>query len=73
MNSRDMEKYCTSMMETLWDADQADSLINRAAAIVDKAAAGDFDRDKIRTEPFTKRVIDECRTESSQASQAVSN
>jgi AIPR protein len=62
-NSRDMEKYCTGIMETLWDGDKADVLISRAAAIVDTAAAGDFDRDKIRTEPFTKRVIDECKTE----------
>jgi len=66
MNSRDMEKYCISVMEMLWDADQAD-------ALMDKAAAGDFDRDKIRTEPFTKRVIDECKAEASRSAQAVSN
>jgi hypothetical protein len=62
MNSREMEKYCSTLMETLWDSDRADDLITRAAAIVDKAAAGDFDRDKIRTEPFTKRVTEECKT-----------
>jgi len=61
MNSRDMERYCTDIMETLWDTDQTDILIGRAAAIVDKAAAGDFDRDKIRSDPFTKRVIEECK------------
>ncbi len=72
MNSRDMEKYCSGMMDTLWDGDQADALINRSAAIVDKAAAGDFDRDKIRTDPFTKRVIDECKIETSQPTRAVS-
>jgi hypothetical protein len=61
MNSREMEKYCTGIMEMLWDANQADELLGRAAAIVDKVAASDFDRDKIRTEPFTKRVIEECK------------
>jgi hypothetical protein len=71
MNSRDMEKYCSSMMEILWDGDQADNLINRAAAIVDKVAAGDFDRDKIRTDPFTTKVIEECEAETSQTATPV--
>jgi hypothetical protein len=66
-----MEKYCSSMMEILWDGDQADNLINRAAAIVDKVAAGDFDRDKIRTDPFTTKVIEECEAETSQTATPV--
>jgi hypothetical protein len=56
-----MERYCTDLMEMLWDTDKADNLISRAVAIVDKAAAGGFDRDKIRADPFTKRVIEECK------------
>jgi len=72
-NSRDMEKYCAVVMDIFWDTDQADALINSAAAIVDKAAAGDFDRDTIRSEPFTKRVIEECKAATARAAIVVSN
>ena len=60
MNSYDMEKYCKNIMDTLWDPARADELIARAATIVDQAAAGDFHRDNIRTEPFTQKVIAYC-------------
>ncbi|HKV93323.1 MAG TPA: AIPR family protein [Candidatus Angelobacter sp.] len=72
MNSRDMERYCAPLMGWLWDTETADALINAASSAVDKAAAGDFDRDKIRTEPFTKRVIDECKA-AAQSATAISN
>ena len=60
MNSHDMEKYCKVIMNTLWDAPKADDLIVEAAAVVNKVAAGNFHRDNIRTEPFTKNVISHC-------------
>ncbi len=63
MNSYDMEKYCTEIMAILWDAAKVDDLIARAANIVDAAAAGDFHRDRIRTEPFTKRIVELCQAE----------
>ena len=47
-------------MDVLWYASSADDLLYRAVAIVDDVAAGDFDRDKIRTEAFTKNVISRC-------------
>jgi hypothetical protein len=50
-------------METLWDANRADELLGRAAAVVEKAAAGNFNRDDIRTEPFTSKVIEYCQQE----------
>ena len=56
-NSREMERFCTTLMEILWDPAKADALIARAARVVDAAAAGDFHRDNIRTEPFTNKVI----------------
>ncbi|PSH03159.1 MAG: hypothetical protein CXZ00_13785 [Acidobacteria bacterium] len=40
---------------------KADELIAQAAKIVDQAAAGDFHRDNIRTEPFTQKVVTYCQ------------
>jgi AIPR protein len=57
MNSHAMEKYCKTIMETLWDTNKADALLIKAATAVDNAAGGNFDRDNIRTEPFTNKVI----------------
>jgi hypothetical protein len=59
MNSHEMERYCKPLMEQLWDADKADALIRTAAEIIDLVAAGNFDRDNIRTEAFTKKFLDE--------------
>jgi hypothetical protein len=61
MKANDMEKYCKGIMETLWDNTKADDLILRAAIVVDKAAADNFHRDNIRTEPFTLKVIEYCQ------------
>jgi hypothetical protein len=58
MNSRRMEKYCNQILEILWDPVRADSHIVFAAEIIDIAAKGNFDRDNIRTEPFTKKVLE---------------
>lgn len=55
MNSHDMEKYCKPIMDLLWE--KADDLLYTAVGVVDQVAAGDFDRDKIRTEAFTKNVV----------------
>ena len=63
VNSREMEKYCRVLMETLWDANKADDLIGRAARIADLAAGENFHRDNIRTEPFTKKVIENCKAQ----------
>jgi len=62
MNSHEMERYCQPLIAKLWDSDpaEADSLITTAARIVEEAAAGSWDRDNIRTEPFTKKVIAAC-------------
>jgi len=61
MNSREMERYCTSILNTLWDSSQSDALLTRAVQVVREVANGDFDRDRIRTETFTAGVIDKCR------------
>jgi hypothetical protein len=63
MNSHDMETYCSALTESLCDTTRADDLILRAARAIDDVAAGNFHRDNIRTEPFTKRVIAYCQLE----------
>jgi AIPR protein len=61
MNSREMESYCAPILTTLWDSAACDELIIKAAKVVDAAAAGNFNRDNIRTEPTTKNVIALCQ------------
>jgi AIPR protein len=61
MNSNEMEKYCKSLLTTLWDPMKGDDLITLAAKTVDDAMGGDFDRDSIRTEAATTKVIAECQ------------
>lgn len=56
-NSHEMERYCKTIMDILWEPTKADELILKAAEIIDKVAAGNFDRDNIRTEPFTQNVV----------------
>ena len=60
MNSHAMQKYCENINAILWDVDQSDRLFSRAAEIVSDVAKGNFDRDSIRTQPFTQGVIDGC-------------
>jgi hypothetical protein len=62
MNSRDMEDYCKPILTSLWDSTKCDELIGRAADVVEAAANSNFDRDNIRTEPTTKRVIALCQS-----------
>jgi hypothetical protein len=61
MNSREMEKYCKKIIDTLSDPSRADDLIVQAAKIVEKAAASNFHRDNIRTDPFTEKVVEFCK------------
>jgi hypothetical protein len=63
INSHDMERFSNQITDILWDEDQADDLLLNAAKLVDEVASGDFERDKVRTEPFTKKVIQKCEEE----------
>jgi hypothetical protein len=60
MNSREMENYCKPILTALWDSAKCDELIERAAKIVEVAVGSNFDRDNIRTEPTTKKVMAQC-------------
>jgi len=58
-NSHEMERFGKKINDRLWDSAKAEELIARAAQVIDAAAAGNFDRDNIRTEAFTRKVIAE--------------
>ncbi len=70
-NSRDMEAYCKVIADQLWDSSKADDLCARAAILVEqvadenfkKDAEGNFNRDDIRGQAFTERVILRCKEE----------
>lgn len=55
-NSKDMAKLCDKIMKRLWDGALCEELILIAAEAVATAALGDYQRDTIRTEPFTIKV-----------------
>jgi len=57
INSHEMARYCGVIMEKLWDQSSVDDLLTAAALVIDVVAAGDFNRDNIRSEPFTSKVI----------------
>jgi hypothetical protein len=53
-----MESYCQKIADVLQDANKSEEIVLKAAQIVEEAAAGNLNRDNIRTEPFTKAVLD---------------
>jgi hypothetical protein len=71
VNSHDMMRYCETLIEILSDSNRADELIGRAVKAVDFVAAGDFQRDTIRTEPFTEKVIEYCKNENKASTEVV--
>jgi hypothetical protein len=59
-NANAMEKYCDTILKILWDTTAAEELFARASDVVDGVAQGNFDRDHIRTQPFTEALMNEC-------------
>lgn len=57
MNSHEMERYCTAIMEILWDDNMCREKFILAAEHVNAIARGNLDRDNIRTEPFTDALL----------------
>ncbi len=62
LNANHMAAYCDVINSVLWDTAKADDLIARAAWIVEEVAENNFDRDNIRTLPFTEKVVARCRS-----------
>ncbi len=59
MNSHQMEKYCKSISEILWDDEKCRGTFVAAAELIYTVAAGNLHRDNIRTESFTTALIAE--------------
>lgn len=57
LNSHEMERYCTLMMEILWDDEKSKALFEQARDQVLAVAEGNLARDFIRTEPFTDALL----------------
>lgn len=60
VESNEMRRYSERLLETLWDPRKAEVLFKEAAHLVDETAAGDFHRDRIRTQPFTETLKQKC-------------
>ncbi len=59
-NSHEMARLCERLSASIWDSERSDQLLRHAAQIVHDVAGGDFQRDQIRTQPFTERVKAVC-------------
>jgi hypothetical protein len=57
MNSKDMEKRCNAMIDTLSDQAKTDQLFQKAAKVIDRVSKGDLTRDNIRTIVTTQNII----------------
>jgi AIPR protein len=55
-NENAMEKYCEPILEQLWDLDKSDGLLAKATDVIAKVSGGQFERDVLHSEPFTKNV-----------------
>lgn len=62
-NANEMERYCRQITIVLWDAAKADDLCARASSLVESVAGENFDRETIRTQAFTEKVIARCEEE----------
>lgn len=60
LNSHAMERYCTTLIELLWNQSEAEKAIQRAAGAVAEASNGDFRSDILRTQPFTEKLRKTC-------------
>lgn len=60
MNAYDMERYCTTLTEVLWDTSKSENALKDAAKAVDVVSKGNLDSDSLRTQPFTESVRAYC-------------
>lgn len=61
MNSHEMVRYCSVLMDMLWDDDASRAHFESAEAHVRAVADGNLHRDNIRTEPFTEALLQRLR------------
>jgi len=58
VNSREMQKYCETILETLWNNEKCRVAFENAGALIQKVANGNMHGDNVRTDLFTKNLID---------------
>ncbi len=61
MNSREMERFCKPIIDILCDDDKYKKYFNDAIKIINIVADGNYHRDNIRTDGFTKNVIEKIK------------
>lgn len=66
-NSHDAKRYAEELSGQYWDTSRSEALFNAAVESIDTVAAGNLDRDNIRTQPFTEAVIKDCRSKTPSA------
>jgi len=59
-NANEMEKFCNKLTDVFWDTNQSETIFKIAVKAVDAVAKGNFDRDHIRTQPFTEALALKC-------------
>jgi hypothetical protein len=58
-NSHKMGIYCKSVVDEIWKENSFNSRLGDIINIINNAADSNFQRDNIRTDDFTKKVLDE--------------
>lgn len=66
-NSHEVARWADLLIAKYWDPADSEVLFAKAVDVIDAVAAGNFDRDNIRTQRFTQNVIDGCRAQRSAA------
>lgn len=61
-NSHEATRYAEELARQYWDPSKSEALFSAAVESIDTVAAGNLDRDNIRTQPFTEAVIRDCRS-----------
>lgn len=61
-SSREMQRFCEGLSEILWDDEKYKELFRQSVEILKEVASGNLHRDNIRTEPFTKQLIEKLKT-----------
>jgi hypothetical protein len=61
MNSHEIARYCSVLMDMLWDDDASRAHFENAEVHVRAVATGNLHRDNIRTEPFTEALLQRLR------------
>ncbi|MDL1985878.1 MAG: AIPR family protein [Deltaproteobacteria bacterium] len=60
-NSMEMQRYCEDLSKILWDEEKYKDLFKQSVEILKNVAGDNLHRDNIRTEPFTKQLIEKVK------------